>query len=122
MRRSREVYRKKSNENWNAGEICLKKSLLNSAGNRLYYSLYHAVIFWADPRYCDCRNPPEHERVEGILRNRYTEDPEAFQTFADLKIIRVKADYKLFHVVEEDFTEHSLLEKVQILRASLLKT
>gem|GEM_PF-1745350 len=60
--------------------------------------------------------------MEGILRNRYTEDPEAFQTFADLKIIRVKADYKLFHVVEEDFTEHSLLEKVQILRASLLKT
>jgi len=56
------------------------------------------------------------------LRNKYTDDPTAFQTFIDLMNLRVQADYKPSLLEKENFTDDALLAKVKALRESLLET
>jgi uncharacterized protein (UPF0332 family) len=105
----------------------------DAAANRLYYALYHAG--WAFLRKCD-REVPDHEgrryfrhdEMEDYLdaeqfQSRLGLDPNWAEDWAELRNLRVKADYRPDSVGGDDLSE-ALFEFVNevILKVSGMTT
>ncbi len=107
----REVFRKKSEENWHSAMACIKKKRYNAAASRFYYAVLFAARYWTDKK----EYYTIHKKTHGIhvTIRKSIEDygtKKHSEVFNELQGLRVTADYRLEHVTEKDLPDRLLAE------------
>ena len=87
--------RNKSEENWSVGQRCLQQGDFNAAANRLYYSVFQAVLYFAKKKLMYVPNRSEgraHARMAHVAASRGSEIYG--RAFKRLMGLRETADYE----------------------------
>lgn len=107
----------KSSENWEAGYACLTAKRYNAAANRFYYSIFQAVLWYAQKRQGYIYKKGE-SRVHGDMMEALAKAPmatkEEKRTLKHFCLLRETADYQTDTPREQDLKD--FLYKGQCLR------
>ena len=91
--------RQKSEQNWQAGELCFGREMFDAAASRFYYATFQAVYryFCMHPATCidipTPANQSKHIQVERGVASFEKDIARARRNFKRMKSLRVTADY-----------------------------
>lgn len=114
--------RGKSIENWDAGCICLDHGKNNAAASRFYYSVFQAVLWWAERKQAYTYTRGE-SHIHGDMMVKMNQDATASRAdkylFREFQLLRQTADYQADTPTRAQI--EALLYEGQFLRERYLK-
>ncbi|GEM_PF-6361129 len=107
-------YKKRSDEFWDAAELCNSNDLYAAAASRFYYGLFLAVCgFFVTKKGFDPNPSNVHSRLLTKLKEEEPDGKRDARVFREFKDIRVDADYAKAEVYKIDLTERSKADAVR---------